>query len=77
MWKDTGKVHGWKHLRAPSVKWLWKERSTKAVCVFSRTTRVGCISTRRMLPEEGHKEGHEEAGAGDEVEGVGPGPPNV
>ena len=34
LWKDIGKAHGWKHPRAPSVKWLWKEKSTEA-CWFS------------------------------------------
>ena len=31
LWRDIGKAHGWKHPRAPSGKWLWKEKSTDAV----------------------------------------------
>ena len=36
---------------------------------------MGCISTRRKLPEERDEEGQKEAGAGDEGEG-GPGLPD-
>ena len=52
LWRDIGKVCGWKHPRAPSVKWLRKEKATEAVLVFLRNTRVGCISMRRKLLEE-------------------------
>ena len=52
LWKEIGKAHGWKHPRAPSSKWLWKEKSTKAVLTFLGSTRVGCIGTRRALPED-------------------------
>ena len=65
LWKDIGKAHGWKHPRAPSPKWLWKEMPTETVLEFLRDTRLGYISTRRKLPEEGEG-GYEEAGAGDE-----------
>ena len=51
LWKEIGKAHAWEHPRAPSGKWLWKEKSTEAVLVFLKSTRVGCISTRRKLPE--------------------------
>ena len=43
LWKEIGKVHEWKHPRAPSGKWLWKEKSTEAVLVFLKSTRVGCV----------------------------------
>ena len=75
-WKDVGRAHGWKHSRAPSVKWLWREKSTEAVLVFLRSIRVECISTTRKLPEERCEEGHE-AGAGGEGEEGGPGPPDL
>ena len=75
MWKDIGKAHGWRHPRAPSGKWLWKEKSTEAVSVYSRSTRVGCIGIRRKLPEERDESWHEGAGAGDEGEEGRPGPP--
>ena len=71
MWKGIGKAHGWKYPRAPSVKWLWKVKSTESVLGLLRDTRIGCISTKRRLPEERY----EEAGSGDEGEEGGPGPP--
>ena len=40
-------------------------------------TRVGCISTRRKLPEERDGGGHGGAGSGDEGEEGGPGPPDL
>ena len=36
-WKDCG----WKHCRAPSVRWLWREGATGAVLKFLEDTRVG------------------------------------
>ena len=33
-------------------KWLWKEKSTKAVLAFLESTRAGCISARRTALEE-------------------------
>ena len=72
-WKDIGKACGWKHPRAPSVKWLWKEKATEAVLVFLWDTRVGCISTRRKPPEEGC----DVVGSGDEGDGGGPGQPQM
>ena len=77
LWKEIGKAHGWEHPRAPSGKWLWKEKSTEAVLVFLKSTRVGCISTRRQLPEEGEENLGEEGGGGDAGEDGGPGPPGV
>ena len=68
LWKEIEKAHRWKHLRAPSGKWLWKEKSTEAVLAFLRSTRVGCISARKVTP--GEVDG---AGLGDEEEGE-PGP---
>ena len=61
--------------KPPSVRWLWREKSTEAVLVLS--TRVGCISTRRKPPEERGEGWHEEAGAGDVGDEGGPGPPDV
>ena len=66
LWKDIGKSHGRKHPRAPSVKWLWRDNSTEAAPVFLRSTRVGCVSNRRKLPEG--REECEVIGSGDEVE---------
>ena len=43
--------------------------------VFLRSTRVGCISTRRKLPEERDEGWHEGAGAGGEGKEGEPGPP--
>ena len=40
LWRDIGKAHGWKHPRAPSVRWLWREKSTGAVSDFLGRTRV-------------------------------------
>lgn len=52
VWRAKGRAHGWKHPRAPAMKCLWKEKSTEAILEILRDTRVGCISTRRVLPEE-------------------------
>ena len=46
------------------MRWLWKEKPTEAVLEVLRDTRIGCISTRRILPEE--RLGEEMAGSGDE-----------
>ena len=40
MWKDIGKVCGWRHPRAPSVRLLWKEKAAEAVLAFLRDTKV-------------------------------------
>ena len=58
--------------RAPSVRWLWREKSTGAVLDFLGSTRVGCISARRTVPEEAVRVA---LSAGDEGEEGGPGPP--
>ena len=34
LWKEIGKACGWKHPKAPSVKWLWREKATEAVLDF-------------------------------------------
>ena len=72
LWRDIRKAHGWKHPRAPSGKWLWKEKSTEAVLAFLGSTRVGYISARRTPPEE--VDGADLGGEGEEG---GPGPPVV
>ena len=58
--------------QTPSVRWLWREKSTGAVLDFLGSTRVGCIRARRVVPEEATR-----AGSGDEGEEGGPGPPAV
>ena len=75
MWKAIGKARGWKHPKAPAIKWLWRKKSPEAVLEILRDTRIGCISTRRVLLEE--RLGDEMAGSGDEGEEGGPGPPNM
>ena len=77
LWKDIGKAHERKHPRAPSGRWLWREKSTEAILGFPRSTRVGRISTKRRMPEERGEGGHEEAGAGDEGDEGGSGLPSV
>ena len=77
---EIGKAHGWRHPRAPSGKWLWKEKSTEEVLTFLKSTRVGCISTRQVPPEELAKDEEEDAEVaegreGEEGEEGGPGPP--
>ena len=52
-----GKACGWKHPRAPSVKWLWKEKATEAALGFPRGTRVGCMATARNPGPPEEKEG--------------------
>ena len=69
---SCGRAHGWKHPRAPSGKWLWKEKSTEAVLAYLGSARVGCISAGRRPPEDVDADGAEDGG-----EEGGPGPPNV
>ena len=57
------------------MKWLSKEKSTEADLEMLGDTRIGCISTRRVLPVE--RLGDEMAGSGDEGEEGGPPPPNM
>ena len=70
--EGLGKAQGWRHPRAPSVRCLWREKSTGAVLDFLGSTRVGCIRARRVVPEEAAR-----AVSGDEGEGGGPGLPVV
>ena len=42
----------WKRPRAPSVRHLWEGKATVAVLEFLRTTRVGCVGTGRVPPED-------------------------
>ena len=72
LWRDIGKAQGWRHPKAPSVRWLWREKSTEAVLDFLGSTRVGCVRARRVVPEEAAR-----AASGDEGEEGGPGPPVV
>ena len=67
------KSHGLKRPRAPPVRWLWREKSTEAVLDFLGSTRVGCISARRAVPEEVDRA--DLGNVGDEGEAGGPGPP--
>ena len=39
-------------LGSPSVKWLWKEKTTEVVLAFLRETRVSWVVTERRLAEE-------------------------
>ena len=70
LWEDVGKACEWNHSRAPSVKWLWKEKTTEEVLKFLRDAGVGCISTRRKPPEE-ERDGDGSGGEGEE-DGLGP-----
>ena len=42
LWSRVGKDWQWEHLRAPALRWLWKEEATEAVLDFLESTRVGC-----------------------------------
>ena len=46
LWRRVGKDCGWRHSRAPSARWLWREEATEAVLEFLEGTRVGCWSSR-------------------------------
>ena len=70
MWGAIGKACGWKHPKAPSVRHLWKDKSTEAGLDFRRDARVGCMVNVRRLPREGGEEGE-----GETSEEDGPGPP--
>ena len=58
---------------AGAMKWLWKEKSAEAVLEVLRDTRIGRISTRRVLREG--RLGDEMAGSGDGGKEGGTGPP--
>ena len=52
-----GKNYGWKHPRAPSVRWLWREVATGVVLEFVEDTRVGCrVSSQRTRVDEDRDE---------------------
>ena len=52
MWKDIVEACEWEHPRTPSVRLLWDGRATEAVLEFLRTTRVRCMGTERVPPED-------------------------
>ena len=68
MCKEIRKACEWKHPHTPSFRLLWDGRATEAVIKFLRTTRVGCVGTERVPPEE------EEGDISEGEEGE-PGPP--
>lgn len=43
---------GWKHLRAPAVRWLRNGKATGAVLSFLEPTRVGEVANLRWLWED-------------------------
>ena len=52
-------------METPSVRLLWDARAADAVLKFLRTTRVGCIRTERVPPEDmGEDIEREEEGQG-------------
>ena len=42
LWRRIWKDCGWKHPRASSVRWLWREEATSASLEFLEDTWVGC-----------------------------------
>ena len=65
LWKEIGEALEWKEPRAPSVRHLWEGKATDAVLEFLQTTRVGCVGSGRVPPEErGGDESGEEGGPG-------------
>ena len=74
MWKRIGKACGWRHLRAPSVRLLWKEKAKGAVLDFLGGTRVGCRAAVMAIIGPREEEDRSEGEAGEGEEG-GPGPP--
>ena len=65
--EGVGEALGRKRPRAPSVRYLWEVKAADAVLEFLRTTRVGCVGTGRISPED--------RGEDEEGEEGGPGPP--
>ena len=59
MWKEIGKACEWRYPCTPSVRLLWDGKVTGAVLKFLRTTRVGCLGTERVPPEEEEGENSE------------------
>ena len=50
---------------SPPARYLWEGRATDAILEFLRTTRVGCVGSGRVPPEDrGEKESGEEGGPG-------------
>ena len=65
LWKDAGEACRWERPRAPSVRHLWEAKAADAVLEFLRTTRVGCVGSGRVPPEDvGEEEEGEEGGLG-------------
>ena len=62
----------WPEVLRPILVKKWKEKSTEAVLAFLGSTRAGCISARRVAPEDA-----DGSGRGNEGEEGGPGPPTV
>ena len=57
LWKRIGKDCNWKHPRAPSVRWLWKEDATAAVLEFLEDMPVGFRSSGMIRPKVDEREG--------------------
>ena len=53
---------------SPSVRYLWEGKATDAVLEFLRTTRVGCVGTGRVPPED---RGEDESCSGPYADGLG------
>ena len=73
LWERIGKVCKWQHPRAPSVRWLWKEKATEAVLEFPEDTRVGCRVSSGRARVDGDRDVEEVPGS--EGEKARPGPP--
>ena len=71
LWRRVGKDCGWKHLRAPSVRWLWRVDATEAVLEFLGDTNVGCRSSGVARVERDEAESVRQESECEE----GPGPP--
>ena len=70
--KRIGKDCRWEHLRAPSMRWVWKEDVTEAVIEFLEDTPVGSRSSRMARAKLGDRESVGQVSEGEEG---GPGPP--
>ena len=66
---------GWKHPRAPALRWLWKGDAVGAVVDFLEKTRVGSRASAEMARTRANEDREGDEALGQESEEDGPGPP--
>ena len=75
LWRRVGKDCGWEHLRAPALRWLWKDDAVGAVVEFLESTRVGSRASAEAARARVDEDRVGEEVPGQESEEDGPGLP--